>query len=444
MKYGMEAIIAAGFPHEFSSIVMLKAFELKLSIALRVGQRPNSNKGFPVFPKPRGVKTKTCYDDPVKLLGGFIAYDQKNFGRNGSTPIPAAIVKPVQLQVSLNEILRDYEKGEYCNLRLVGNQLQFESGRDPARSNHIVFSIDLSRGSKPLPLDEHMLSMLTPWEQTYVAAQPPFWPAALGDFNKNVNNLYPVSYQVQNEQVKPLHVVASLDGKPITGDADILWVGVPAAHAHTEDHHEYNMDDRAQLSKLLLRYAHIYNKMYGCRPSLTKELLTFAGNAGIITPYEFFLENMVNDDLAKNVTHLLNLFQHGTDSRFWGKPSPLNARILHFHEGMAVLTENEDELVQFVSKESYLNKYYIRVHPDWDMSKWNKVVEKQLALKQPIHPKTLENYHAYCNAAAYQNKKDATYVKEKASLLFFPSARQNMAARRQQGNFPELRQIAYR
>lgn len=398
MKFGKEAIIAANFPHEFVAVAMLKSHELNISLAIRSGQPPNTCKGFPVSPKPMAIKTKTCsYEQHVRFLAGFIAWNQFIFGQKKSCPIPENGFKPVQLYVSLREIIADARNGEYDGFTLKNNCLEFKAPfSDTDTKKNITFSLDLSKRRKSLELDNKTVKMLTPWVKNPTIEKPKCWNDSLGNFDELINDLYPISYCLQGGYFLPVQVAATLDGKPITGDADILWIGIPVKLADASDHKQYNVTNSLELKALLFNFLFLCKRIKVDElASLLDHIESFAKTAGVITPYELLTEKLINDEFAKSCSHFFNLLQHGPETNNPGKPSSLDGKILHFYHGLPVLTENEDELIQLVTQKGFLEKYYIRIHPGWNMEKWSPVIKRQIELNQHVNPDTLVSYRAY-------------------------------------------------
>jgi len=406
MERGTKAVTTTGFPHELLSLTMLFADKLNVSLALRVGQPPNACKGFPVAPKPMCVKTKTCNDSQhIPFLSGFIPYNQALFGRSqeGNFPNDQTII---HLQVSLYEILAGMERDEYCDFHYENDTLTFKAKHaDFTIKNNISFKINLSAGKPPLQYDNNLLTKLTPWVEKTPLTKPAFWDeTVLGNFNDAVNFLYTVSYSQQQSEYIPMKVLATADKKAITGDVDILWVAVPIDYAQAKNHKQYNTanaKERAELIESLKILSQKLNMHFDA--TKLQKITEFAKTAGIITAYELLFEVAVNEEFSKVDPYFNNLYQHGAETNNPGKPSPLNSKILHFHKGMLVLTENEDELIKFVMQPDYLEQNYIRVHPGWNMQKWSQVVERQLHLKQHVNPETVKRYHASCRHSS-QNK----------------------------------------
>lgn len=408
MKFGMDAIIAVDFPHEFIALTMLKSYELDISLAIRSGQPPNTFKGFEVSPKPITMKTKTCsFDQHIHFLAGFIPWDQQIFGRENNPPIPKNDFKPVQLYVRLHEILADAKNGEYTDLTVKNNYLEFRTPcTDTDVKKNMVFSLDLTKRKPALKLDNVSSSNLTPCHAKSEIKKPSFWPDDLLDFESALADLFPISYRLCETNPVPLYVAATLDNKPITSDADILWIGIPNEIATATDHKQYNVTNTDELRALLLHYLSLCSRLAVSKTSsLLKHIASFAKTAGVITPFELLTEKVINDECAKNFPHFYNLFQHGPETNNPGKPSSLDSKILHFFRGIPVLTENEDELIKLVLQDGFLEKYYIRIHPGWNMEKWSPVIKRQIELNQTINPATLDSYNQY-QECKQMDKKD--------------------------------------
>lgn len=410
MRFGSEAIFQAGFPIEVANtfagdiFVLTPDPELKaISIAIRAGQRPNTDMGFEVSPKPMAVKTKTCSDaQGIPLLSGFIPRDQETFGREHSKPTPDKGFMFVEMNTRLQDILIEAQKNNY-KMWMEGNKLNFQAIKsEPKEKQKIVFSIDLTKSKEAVKLENETEENILPrYKKSDSLKKPEGWDEKIhGNFEEQVKKLFPVSYQKPNENAKPLELLATPDGRPITGDADILWITMPTKMIEMAKK-KYNPTDAKQLEELLTEYIKLKVAFTGTQLSpgqLYDELKAveqFARTSGIITPYELLFAKVANDEMERTIPHFKNLFQHGPEIYNPGEPSPLDSSMLHFYKGMAVLTESEDELVDFVMQKGYLEEHYIRIHPGWNMEKWWPVIAKQEKLGHPISDETLKNYNDY-------------------------------------------------
>lgn len=421
MKFGMEAIKNSGFPHEFASVAMAKSFELEVSLALRAGQAPNVDKGFEISPKPMLVKTKTSSTSQgVPLVGGFIPRDQETFGRSGSKPIPEYDnnISYKQLPVTLQEILKDAEKGIY-ELSLEGNDLIFRAkNADSQEKRDIKFSIDLSQSGTDQVTSKNEANLLNPWKDTNPPAKPTFWDDnKFGNFHDKLEKLFLVYMEKPQQNKEPLEVTA-FKGNIVSGDADKLWVAIPEAYAGGLNSQIYNMSNMEDQANLIATYISLKYEVTNVPTQMDAldELFLELGNdftqtAGAISPYEFLMAKVINEGMHENAPSINNLIQHGPETNNPGEPSSLNDNILHFYKGLAVLTESERELVDFVMQDDYLNKHFINVHKGWKMDLWAPVVAKQLELKQPVSPETLASYQNYM-----QENNKASFQKSTPSL----------------------------
>lgn len=410
MKFGMDAIKAADFPHEFAAVAMQKSFDFKVSLALRAGQPPNTNKGFPISPKPMSMKTKTSSDaQGVPLVAGFIPWDQATFGRPNSDPIhPEKGFVQVTLPTTLDEILRDAQKGAY-EITQVGDRLEFKAIKaEDEKKRNLTFSINLKEGENPHQDLKKSITEMRPWHAQSNLDPPSFWDEnKWGSFDEQVGKLFPVSYKKPDGDFEPLHVAATLaDGKIVTGDADKLWDAIPIDFIRNHEGHfsnTYNAATIDGLEKLMEAYFDLSAELTGTEEIDVSEISsivesnidTFAVTAGIITPFELLLAKVVNDEFAKTAPFFNTLFQHGPETNNPGNPSPLDGNMLHFHKGLAVLTETEDELVEFVMQPGYLDEHYIPIHKGWDMQKWSAVIARQIELGHPIKEETMKAYQQY-------------------------------------------------
>jgi hypothetical protein len=231
--------------------------------------------------------------------------------------------------------------------------------------------------------------------------------SVLGVTVDNLDKLYDVNYKLpQAKEATPL-MVASIDGKPVTGDADVLCVGAPLEFLRawgpiaTKD---YDTSNPIQCADLINDYIQLRAKLTQKvitveeLKSITDSIITFAKNAGIIRAHEMLLAKVVNDDAAGEIKYFMDLFQHGPESNNYFSPSNLDAPMFHLYKGLPVLTQNEDQLLDFVLNSGLLEEVFIFVSPKWDMAKWAPVIEAQikLGLEEFIHLDTKKAYEEYC------------------------------------------------
>jgi hypothetical protein len=274
-----------------------------------------------------------------------------------------------------------------------------------------------------------------------------------------INNDFPVDYEpdIEGAKATPLMVFAASNPEnpdellPITGDWDFLVMGHPPdlpnyayktfntfprktdpPEAATEKEKKAaliesannirHLTDRTKrlfedLKKKALKKSPVERDLF--EQYLSKDKVTYneiftikaLNSAGSITPFEFLQALMINyayqdknrelygelygkSDLPFDA-NIINLIQHGAENRSPYKPSDLNGKMLHFYQGIPVLTKNEDQLVNFYLTGDYLENTRIDVHPGWSMEKWAPVIERQKALKQSISATTLKVYENY-------------------------------------------------
>jgi len=436
MQFGLKALITAGFPLALCEAINLQIAECDhVSLALLVGQKPNTNKHIPVAPKPSIVKAKTSnHELGIPLVEGYIPWDQERFGRPGSPSLSENDdnLAPIQLLVSLYDIILGLREGHYelCSPIDDSLTLMFRAPKAVTQEKrNIVFKIDLSKAISPLPLSEKVVQMLLPWEEKQTLSQPNFWNTQQVNFNGLLHQLFSVSYRHANqEEFQPLMLAAMKEGVsgnrfPITGDADLLWVATPVKYAKEMNHKQYQTKIPKERLQLINDYISLYEDILDKKlvqplsDEMFAKLVRFAERAGIITPYEFLIAMTVNEKFKKIIPHCQWMLQHGPDTNRPGDPALLDREVLHFYKGLPVLTENEDELVAFVMQSNYLEEHYIRVHPGWRMEKWAPVIEKQLRLNQDVRPETMESYHQYL-----RNKKNHFFSKV---MSFFKEKRHN-------------------
>jgi len=90
-----------------------------------------------------------------------------------------------------------------------------------------------------------------------------------------------------------------------------------------------------------------------------------------------------------------DMVRHGCDSRSPKPPESLNEPLLHIWKGDMYLTENEQDLIEFVLQPGYLENNFIHVHPQWDMALWAPVIIEQIKLKQPVDEATITGLLSY-------------------------------------------------
>jgi hypothetical protein len=275
-------------------------------------------------------------------------------------------------------------------------------------------------------------------------------PAVFKKCLAKINNDFPIYYDTgtSEDTPLPLMVLAAADPitknmHPITGDWDFLVMG----HPHNLPDYAYRVfhtfpkkstspkgekaakktacKNIAELdSQTNALFKHLKKIAAGKkekdRDLLEKYLLSVKydnifrkdalNSAGSITPFEFLQALMINHAYQQKNIHLygkkdvtkssfdaniINLVQHGAENRSPYKPSPIDGKMLHFYQGMTILTRNEDELITFYLSGDYLKNTRIDVHPGWNMNKWAPVIEKQKSIGQSIPAETLKVYENY-------------------------------------------------
>ncbi|MDR3492506.1 MAG: hypothetical protein P4M12_10805 [Gammaproteobacteria bacterium] len=430
IKHGTQAVLESGFATPFAAALVEKTKEIQCSIALRAGQAPNIDAPSEVSPKPMAVKTKTSSDEQgLPIVAGWIPVDQATFGRSGSKDVPPNFggttpeedgsKNAFHLQTSLRSILADAKAGKYDVVK-ENNFLVFKSklpdktnyndydkehGKGLIDKNQITFRINLAEEFKPAVISLEKAKELRP----EVDRDPGDMLAKLGisdaELEKYDKQAFSIDYKLPGkENFNPL-LVAAQNGKPITGDADKLWVAPPidiVRKCKQMANVNYNAGDPSQLKVLIKNYIEL-KSVYLMR-KLTKDevkneydkIYQYAKTAGIITPFELLSNKIINDEFIKSMPYQAFLLQHGPETNNPGDPSDLDGKMFHVHNGQTYLTESEDELVSFVlNKEiNYIQDKFVMVHPGWKMEKWAPVIEEQIKLGQDdlMNPKTLENY----------------------------------------------------
>lgn len=408
MSFRKEAIEEAGFPEAFSyltSTVVAEMFDCVVQV--RGGTPPAictkaavtaQHETITEFAaKPVLMKTKTSLPDGPQFLRGLIAWDQELLGREGSKPIPENSFKPIQLAVTLREILIGVENNHYEIIDIVNDDIIFITPHaDTEEKRNTRYILNLSNGHKDRRrLNEELRHELQPWETQKEPKIPDFWKSTWGNFQESLNNFYPVSYiRPSGRNPQPLEVAADLQNKPITGDIDLFAITIPFNKINNDDsyHTLFNSASPEQLEQLyilsfILCSAHQLDDI-----SLSNG--KFLENSGILTPYELTIIKTINYNVnAITSSVITDLIQHGPETNNPGQPSSLEDKIFHiFPNGNFLITRTEDELVGLMLR---LKTQYIRINPNWNMEKWAPVIKQQLKYHFPVSPKTLEKYQAY-------------------------------------------------
>lgn len=405
---GTNAVVAAGFPHEFVSQVTLtlktisEQFEetTGLAVAIRMGQKPRVDRKVPTVFKPMGIKTKTTTVKQGGNMGaGYLAIDQETFGRKGSKPLPDDIPH-AQVRCSLREILNEYKSGNYAKFKVKGNKLIIRpKAEHQPEGKKIIYSIDLGTSTATV---DHDPAQLTPWEDTTDIKKPRWWKSSMGSFAECLDKLFDVEYKPEKSaEMQPFLVAANEQGAVISGDADLLWTGAPNT---IDDSYKmpYNSGEISQLKDLYSHFLALTNTNLRntMKPeefqSYMETVAKFIPQSGITTAFELIIATQCNQQFSEqDINHLGDLFRHGSECFNPGEPSPMDGDILHIWNGMPFVTNGERELVDYVMQDGFLEANFITIHPSWDMNIWSEVVERQIELGQPISDRLRENYDEY-------------------------------------------------
>jgi hypothetical protein len=233
MKIGKDAVQAADFPLEFAAGAAQKSFALQSCLSIRAGQPPNMGKPFAVSPKPMDIKTKTTSSSQgLPLIAGFIPIDQESFGRSHSKPLPNDCGQ-TQLKMNLQELLNDVDNKKYELVGLRNGHLEFKSNlpdkehydEKRVNKNEMTFRINLRQDGADLSPEFKQADKLRPWHKDKTVNAPEFWQESFGKFDPQ--HIYAVEYRLPNQKdYQPLQL-AAINGKPVTGDADMLSIAVP-------------------------------------------------------------------------------------------------------------------------------------------------------------------------------------------------------------------------
>lgn len=399
--HGDKAVAAAGFPHQFVNFMMHVATTSGINIGIRVGNPPKLGGNFQS--KSMAVKEKTGAAFLFKCLiptdNDFLKSNSKEIQQKSLDTFGES-----QLQVSLNEILADkdsYRKIEEKNGKLylypANDQIDDKKFKNPDAVRETVFVIDLKTQTKPTMSPEE-LQKAVPGTKITNYDPPQWWDSAWGDFSEVQHNLMPVSYEKNGQQEQPFMVL----GDPaITGDIDLFWLTAfqGAVKQETNNalslpnaHEKYNLlsMDPVETDQFLVAFNSIVNQMnsqyYGAEAETMKfnfEDFQSLKIEGIATPCEVATIYMVNQFFgAAAGEKMAQMILHGPESNNPGTPSEIEELLHVLPDGNIILTRDEDELIELVMSENFLENYPVPIHPKWNMEKWAPVVEQKLHIEK--------------------------------------------------------------
>ena len=428
IEYG--AARTSGLPHEFvATLVEVCAAPFNNAVAIRLGQAPRAEEGDVTF-KPIDIKTKTALPTMGgSIVAGFIPMDQNSFGREGSAAIPADSAY-VQRHITMRELIDGINTSPpmYQIVGVDESSLIIEpTTENKLPDSQLQFQIDFSKAQDTPNVNLELIAPLL--AQHSELTEPEWWNPSWGEFATIHQQQFSVNYRNQRtSDFAPLNLLAK-DDKAVTADADILFVGMPppsrfsdAGLLSTEDLAAQNYARLASyyqpvnaantiegIPTLLATVPQLNAGLYSSSTEIDisaliafKEYLddrsTELERGGMITPCEELFVITVNQQYATHVQGSDQLFKHGPESNNPGTPSPMSdVRMLHVWRGRQVITENEQELVDFVMQDDYLENNVVNVHPQWNMQLWSPVIEKQLALgyEPLLNLQTTANYHLH-------------------------------------------------
>lgn len=404
MKFGRDALIEAGIPHEFVALVMWVADKFGCVVGFRAGgneKTPQLTKLTPITGKPIDIKTRTCTPEQhIKMLTSLLPINQKLFGLDDNAPLPKNGYRAKQLPVSLYEILCDASRGEYNQLVINGTHLEFRAAKaaNEKIKDHVIFKIDLDNFDEPLEYAVDPNTTFTPWLTKNKIKKPDYWHEGLGDFEQALNKLYPVSYMDRDQgdkDWKPLDVIADNKGHIITSDIDCLWFAKKKELASSPLNKKLNASNAAECAQLLAFIKQLCHESdIGDLKQEILELESIAALSGVTTPYDAFLATIINKLFNRSLPYDCNMILHGSDVFNPVTASPFYKTLI-VGNGIICLAENEVEHVQCIMRDGFLEVYDFPMHPAWNMQKWHVVVEKQLSLGRHIEPDVLQHYYQY-------------------------------------------------
>lgn len=409
---GDMAVAYAENPHQMMSVMMHSAASTGSTIVIRNGNSPEleyAEGDKPPQMKDKSIKAKT---GAVFLFKGYIPFDETYLKSTSDNIKEKNKGQSSQLKVSLNKVMRtagEYEKMEikdgklylYPNEERIDDKNFKEANRDEVKKT--VFIIDLDKGAPPAITPEE-LEKTTPGNPITNYPEPDGWDKERwGDFSKIQHNLYPVSYTKEIDKVldgKQEPEAFKVLGDPaITGDLDLFWVVSSsqsvvnkriAAHEGTFPlaHEKLNLDKFSEKRVFLKEFNKIVNAIKHEFPGADKmdknfnfEELEKIKIEGIVTPSEaatiYFVNKFFNEAVAEKIAQMI---LHGPESNNPGNPSEMGELLHILPNGNKILTSNEEQLVQVVMSENYLENFPVPIHPKWDMSKWSEVVVAKMKL----------------------------------------------------------------
>jgi hypothetical protein len=342
-------------------------------------------------------------------------------------PLAPGVIQEIVHKVSLREIIIGLQKNDY---RLVisasdikkTNRLIIEVITHNLELHPIIFSINFNE-----PADRIEPQQLIDFKKMQPFSidkeqEPSWWLAMWGEFHTCLSYYYPLQYKyITEDNFHDVMIYGVGNGKgeilPITGDQDLLWISIPTSKHDTvlKNFEKVINTFEASGTQELYTARIALHLALGGNPEEAEQHINNDSIAGLgcVTPYESYVIDEVNTAFAKTgIKHLRNLIQHAPENHNPGKPSPLNATMVHIWRGEISLTLNENELIQFVMQPNYPRENIFHVHPQWNMKSWAPVVANQCFLKQPILEKTLLAYNEYCNT-----HKTALFSKGRSALF---------------------------
>lgn len=386
---------------------------------------------------------------PSELLADFkniITTHEQAVQAELSADVDHSVIKEFgvsQLRVSLNEVLSDLQSYEpitpanikdgkltlYPKASVVAQNPDHFKGADTVANT--AFVIDLTDQRAPEIGQEKLLEQLpAARSQMQRIQEPSWWPKELGDFAQVKSQSLPVSYAQRGQEANPepfliLGGPNALGAKqnhqrPITGDVDLFWI-TPFVDSFVDDE-KYQMiaghkvigprttfnisdgsiEEARQFKEMFLQLVDTMHEKMGMEtPAFSAEeiieldLAGLANMQGLTNPSEAAMIHMVNKLFGAQDINISQLILHGSEVFNPGKPSDIGPLLHILPDGERVLTHDEDELIQLVSQENYLQTYPIDVHPKWNMDKWAPIIQQKHLLQQEVSPKTQAAYKEY-------------------------------------------------
>lgn len=426
---GHVALAACGVPAEFASRCMFMLSKYKLTAAWRVGDtneeearsdsvatdKKRLTMEHASYPKPSDVKEKSSNwgftkwyiaDDPV--LG---KYDHHNLPVNSGIK-RSTRVEPTQHFVTMRFILNGLNKTPpVMKLLAVDDHSLIISCLDAPPRAPSIYRILFDKSILPAQIDVSPLQVLP----DSARIKPDWWPERYS-FAVMLDSRFPVEVTKSNyNHFEPVRVLAIQDSStqqliPIITDLDLLWISKPhndiplVAEARKlgipifEVLNTFNEPDSKKLRSILKQMRLIDHQLFGKEnpeflDNLNLETISdeTLARMGCVTPFVAYFILSVNQHFGMDIEHLQDLMQHAPEIFNPNQPSALGCT-LNIAGGEIIHTLCEEDQIT-LALDLVDGGYQIPLHPQWDMKKWGKVVERLQKNGYAIDPAVLQSYN---------------------------------------------------